>query len=105
VSRKTRKKADINVSVARFSIAGEGLAILCYEEPPPAQLQCLTEAERSVVAGLLCGHSRSRIALERARSPVTVDHQVSAIYRKLGVHSRGELVTLLGGRRPPAKSK
>ncbi|CAN5767663.1 hypothetical protein BH11MYX4_BH11MYX4_35440 [soil metagenome] len=64
-----------------------------------ADLSSLTQAERSVTAGLLNGHDNARIARERGTSVRTVANQVASIFRKLGVSSRGELAARLS---PPA---
>ena len=51
----------------------------------------LTEMERKI-AELVCGgHSNKEVATTLQISPKTVEWNLSKIYRKLGVHSRGEL--------------
>ena len=52
----------------------------------------LTSAERQVVIGVLNGRSNAAIAAARHTSSRTVANQLAAIYRKLGVSSRWELV-------------
>lgn len=52
----------------------------------------LTPAEREVVALLVAGQSNQEIAAARGVSPRTIANQLAAIYRKLGVSSRVELV-------------
>ena len=59
---------------------------------------CLTQAERQVVAGVLNGRSNAAIANARRTSSRTVANQLAAIYRKLGVSSRWELVVRLSGK-------
>ncbi len=51
----------------------------------------LTEAERGIALLLLRGLSHKEIAGERTTSERTVRQQALSIYRKAGVHSRGEL--------------
>jgi DNA-binding CsgD family transcriptional regulator len=51
----------------------------------------LTAAERQIAAALLSGLSNAAIGRLRGSSPRTVANQTASLYRKLGVHSRGEL--------------
>ena len=89
--------------VHRFDIGGAPYALLSF---PLAQTSLdfsrLTAAERSVADRLLRGHSSREIALERGRSERTIANQISAIYGKLGVRSRRELLARFC--RSPAKS-
>ena len=61
---------------------------------------CLTDAERDVVARVLEGASNDDIARARGVSIKTVGNQLDAIYRKVGVGSRYELVLRLITPRP-----
>lgn len=71
---------------------GQDLAVLSFElrelEVPPV----LSEAEQHVIAGVLRGWSNARIASERGRAVRTIANQLAAVFRKLEVHSRRELV-------------
>jgi DNA-binding NarL/FixJ family response regulator len=51
----------------------------------------LTASEREVAAAILEGKSNAAIAKQRKSAVRTVANQVASIFRKLGVHSRGEL--------------
>jgi DNA-binding NarL/FixJ family response regulator len=51
----------------------------------------LTPAEREVAAAILEGKSNAAIARQRKSAVRTVANQVASLFRKLGVHSRGEL--------------
>lgn len=66
--------------------------------PAVAVLQRLSPAERT--AALLAGAFKSdaEIAAELGRSIGTVKAELHAAYKKLGVHTRAELVSLLRGR-------
>ena len=76
----------------------EGLEFVLFElEPKPVARSELSEAEHAVAALVVRGHSTSSIARERGVSCHTVANQLDAIYRKLDVHSRGELSALLRG--------
>lgn len=74
-----------------------GLRGLVIELPvDPAGLPaCLTEAEREVVTLVLEGRSNQDIADARGARYHTVANQLGAIYKKLGVGSRTELVATL----------
>lgn len=83
------------VSVVPVTICGvRGLVIdlpLARTELP----ECLTDAERDVVELLLEGRTNQEIADLRGRSYRTIANQLAAIYRKLGVASRTELIASL----------
>ena len=62
-------------------------------------LAALTSAEREVASLIAEGRSTAEIARARGTSAHTVSNQLSALYDKLGVRSRGELAALLAGTR------
>ncbi|TXD35304.1 helix-turn-helix transcriptional regulator [Lujinxingia vulgaris] len=75
----------------------EDSALLALADRPcdlPAQL---TEAERDVARQVYEGLSNEDIAARRETSSRTVANQLRAIYTKLGLNSREELVRRLGG--------
>jgi DNA-binding NarL/FixJ family response regulator len=57
--------------------------------------QRLTPAERAIAAALIEGASAKHIAQQWGTSQRTVEHQTAALFRKLGVSSRAELVRAL----------
>ncbi|MFX4273418.1 helix-turn-helix domain-containing protein [Propionibacteriaceae bacterium Y1685] len=63
-------------------------------------LRQLTEQERAVVERVLQGHRNRDIAAELYVSLRTVEVRLTAVYRKLGVGSRGQLMALLGNTLP-----
>lgn len=73
------------------------LALLSYPlveaEVPPA----LSAAEQEIALLVYAGASNEDIAAQRSASAKTVGNQLDAIYRKLGVSSRVELVLRLRG--------
>jgi DNA-binding NarL/FixJ family response regulator len=74
--------------------AGEPLTVLMRSAPERASAP-LSRAELEV-AGLACrGRSDAEIAAQRGASSRTVENQLHAIYRKLGIHSRTELAARL----------
>lgn len=61
-------------------------------------LDSLTAREREVAELLCCGNSRREIAQRLCIALPTVKRHVESVYRKLGVHSRYELMALLNER-------
>jgi DNA-binding CsgD family transcriptional regulator len=59
----------------------------------------LTPQERRVALGLADGQSTTEIARRMSIQQATLRGYIKAVYRKLGVHSRTELVRLLLGHR------
>lgn len=84
-----------DVRVHRVLIGGERLVVLtlpAWLAPPH-----LTRAERAIANRLARGETNAQIAVARRTSPRTVANQISALYRKVGVTSRAELVVRLRG--------
>lgn len=63
--------------------------------------EVLTASEREILRHVIQGLSTETIAGLRKRSYRTVANQLAAIYRKVGVASRAELVARLGGQYEP----
>ena len=61
----------------------------------PRALSELTSAEREVALLVLDGLTNAEIGVQRKTSPRTVANQVAAVFRKLGVHGRLELIRRL----------
>lgn len=59
------------------------------------KLDRLTAAEREVATSYASGKSCAEVAAERGTSPHTVANQLGAIYSKLGIGGRLELVALI----------
>lgn len=57
----------------------------------------LTAAEREVVQLVAQGLSNEQIGAQRGRSARTIANQLAAVYRKVGVFSRTELLARLTG--------
>ncbi|RKT47613.1 regulatory LuxR family protein [Thiocapsa rosea] len=83
------------VRLAEVAIRDNRLLIGSYPLLPEASVQPLTNAERDILAALLAGSTNADIAGRRAVAARTVANQVQAIFRKLGVRSRGELAARL----------
>ena len=69
-----------------------GETFLILSAPPRLDLSRLTAVQRAIVAGVAAGHSNAELARRRRVSIRTVANHLSAIYRRLDVASRGELV-------------
>ncbi len=74
---------------------GESLAVGSVPLFGQAELADLSAAERAVVRAACRGTPSAVIAGVRGTSRRTVENQLGAIYRKLGVHSRTELAARL----------
>lgn len=84
---------------SRISVAGEDLAVFSFPLAPPVLRADLSAAERAVAEDLLDGRSNAEIATTRCTSVRTVANQVASVFKKLGVHSRSQLVASLERRR------
>jgi DNA-binding CsgD family transcriptional regulator len=81
-----------------FATHSDEFLVFVYRLPSTIPPPGLTPAERAVVFGVVRGLSNSEIAAERGTSPRTVANQLHAVFAKLGVSSRAELVALGAGR-------
>jgi DNA-binding NarL/FixJ family response regulator len=74
----------------------ESQVMLSFPLPRPesATPAVLTASEQYVFRALLAGQSNAEIAASRGRSPRTIANQVAAVFRKLAVGSRSELLTM-----------
>jgi len=86
--------------VETFELGRESFAVVTWPQPSAGLPASLSSAERAVLDLLLAGHSNAEIARRRRRSVRTVAHQVDAIFRRLGVHSRQELMARCFGGGP-----
>jgi DNA-binding NarL/FixJ family response regulator len=66
---------------------------------PPA----LSDREREIVRLVVAGQTNAEIAARLYLSRSTVAGHLTAIFRRLGVRSRGELVRLVGGTEPSVR--
>lgn len=90
----TRVPADARTTA--FTVAGRRLVVISYELPATRPRRDeLTDTERAVAADVVAGLPSAAIAAKRGTSRRTVEKQIERVFRKLGVHSRAELVALL----------
>ncbi len=84
--------------VRRLAVGDQELLIVEVDDSP-LELEELTESENAVARAVVAGRSNKEIAAERGVSVKTIANQLRAIYEKLGVASRFELVALAESRR------
>jgi DNA-binding CsgD family transcriptional regulator len=88
--------APLDLEAFSFRMDADEYVILTFH--PEASLassgspEVLTDSEKRVVQLVTRGWSNSRVAAERGTSPRTIANQLTAVYRKLGVQSRRELI-------------
>ena len=80
-----------------FELDGQQYAVLSFESAQPPRLAGLSKAETEVVRAALAGLTNEEIAVTRGRSIFTIQNQLAAAWRKLGVSSRHEAAALLAG--------
>lgn len=79
------------VDVRRLRLGTAEFVVVSYETRAPSKILSLTTAERDILRLILSGASNAQIAARRRTSRNTVANQISSIYRKTGLSSRGEL--------------
>jgi DNA-binding CsgD family transcriptional regulator len=95
--RKEAAAATLNVALRAFEDMGTPLwaerarAELARTNVSPARDAGLTPTERRVAELAASGMTNRDVAAALFISPKTVEHNLTRIYRKLGIHSRAEL--------------
>lgn len=83
--------------LVKFRLRGQRYAVFSEpierDEPEP-----ITQSETEVMKLMLEGLSNAEIARSRGRAVRTVANQVASLFRKLGVNSRSELMSLFADR-------
>ena len=96
IRRRDLSPGDLGIS--RLRLRGSEYVVFSWtpgSAPPVERTEVpptLTPAERAVHALLLAGLSDADIAAARTTTRSTVTKQIDAIFRKLGVRSRRELI-------------
>jgi DNA-binding CsgD family transcriptional regulator len=75
--------------------AGDACLAIAYHTPRWAVPDCLSCAEARAVKGVLEGRSYDEIAREAGIARRTLANHFASVHRKLGVHSRIELLIAL----------
>ena len=83
---------DPEVSALTLQIGGHRYALLEIPQRRLSPPTGLTDAEREVVLGVLSAKSNAEIAHTRRVSVNTIANQLRAVYQKLGVSGRSELI-------------
>jgi len=76
----------------RFRVENDEYVVLSFASVEIAAPAILTAAEQFVFHSILAGHSSREIAARRNRSLRTVANQVAAVFHKLKLGSRSELI-------------
>lgn len=79
-------------------LAGLRSGTVSNDDAPPVDLSVLSPRELEIVRLLLQGRRVSHIAKQLFLSPNTVRSHLKSVFRKLDVHSQGELIELCGCR-------
>ena len=85
------------VRVARFRVGQDQFVVVSEPIVGAADFPALSQAEREVARLVADGCSNQAIAAKRGVRRQTVANQLAAIYRKLAVSSRSQLVARLVG--------
>jgi DNA-binding NarL/FixJ family response regulator len=103
---KSTPVAEIIQSIREVSSGGAPLTpriarkvLAAFQPPPPTATEALTEREKEILQLLGTGNSYNAVADALFISLGTVQSHVKNIYRKLHVHSKGEIIAWLAGQR------
>src|SRR5262249_9093794 len=80
---------------SRFVIDGRELSVAAIARPDGSLARLLPAAELDVIRSLVEGCTDQQIARQRGTSTRTIANQISAVFRRLGVSGRNELVQRL----------
>lgn len=97
--RKPGESTFPTPSGVQIEYLGPDLALLSFPIGEAELPDGLTVAEQEVALLVYAGSTNKQIAEARGVSPKTIGNQLEAIYRKLDVKSRAELVLRLRGKR------
>lgn len=78
--------------------------VIVFSAPSLAMPASLSASERAIARAVVAGSSNAEIGAARGTSAKTVANQLYAIYRKLGVHTREELVAKVVSEATPSSS-
>ncbi|MEO8177785.1 MAG: helix-turn-helix transcriptional regulator [Deltaproteobacteria bacterium] len=90
-----REEAPRDLRTHSFELDGRQYMVLSFEGAQAPRLAGLSKAETEVVRAALAGLTNEEIAVTRGRSIFTIQNQLAAAWRKLGVSSRHEAAAML----------
>jgi DNA-binding CsgD family transcriptional regulator len=90
-----REEAPRDLRTHNFELDGREYVVLSFESAQAPRLAGLSKAETEVVRAALAGLTNEEIAVTRGRSIFTIQNQLAAAWRKLGVSSRHEAAAKL----------
>jgi DNA-binding CsgD family transcriptional regulator len=88
-------EAPRDLRTQNFELDGRQYVVLSFESGQAPRLAGLSKAETEVVRAALAGLTNEEIAVTRGRSIFTIQNQLAAAWRKLGVSSRHEAAAML----------
>jgi DNA-binding CsgD family transcriptional regulator len=91
----TKPTSPADLRVWELELATGAVAVISAPTQHARLRATLTTAERAIVELIVTGASNRAIARSRGTSERTVANQIAAIFAKLGVVSRGELIALV----------
>ena len=83
-----------HIQLINLELEGESLVVLSYPIGKSATFEPLTPAEQEILVHVAASCSNEYIAARRRTSARTVANQIAAMFRKLGVGSRRELLAI-----------
>lgn len=99
---KRAAPAPVDLRCDTLLVDGVEYVVVSHRIDAPGRLfDGLSDAEREIVGRVVDGWSCARIADARGTSPRTVEKQLQAVYRKVGVGSRSALVAALSATPAP----
>ncbi|MDB4964227.1 MAG: hypothetical protein JWP01_4226 [Myxococcales bacterium] len=99
MTARRRDANDHELEVFDVKVGTQSLIVLSLPTRRRVEVvEGLTPAEHAVAQLAMSGMSNAAIARRRKCSARTVANQLAAVYRKLGVQSRGELAARLASR-------
>ena len=89
------EKHEDGPRVSRIRVGGEDIIVLSVPLPELQYPEDTTAAEQQIIDLVLQGFTAKEIAEQRGVSLRTVTTQLGAIFRKAGVNSQAELISMM----------
>ncbi|MBW1833060.1 MAG: helix-turn-helix transcriptional regulator [Deltaproteobacteria bacterium] len=88
-------ESDAGPRVSRMRVGGEDILVLSVSLPHLRYPEATTTAEQEIIDAVSRGLTVKEIAEQRGASLRTVTTQLGAIFRKAGVNSQAELISMM----------